>query len=76
MEGASSQSHSISASKQYTVLYYNARTILPNLDELQANVLLQKPDIIGVSLAIKWKTFTKAFAPSHSIFGSIRMQIF
>ena len=46
MEGASSQSRSITASKQLTVLYYNARSILPKLDELQANVLLQKPDII------------------------------
>ena len=48
MEGASSQSHSITASKQLTVLYYNARSILPKLDELQANVLLQKPDIICI----------------------------
>ena len=48
MEGASSHSHSMSASKQLTVLYYNARSILPKLDELQANVLLQKPDIICI----------------------------
>ena len=48
MEGASSQSHSMSASKQLTVLYYNAKSILPKLDELQANVLLQKPDIICI----------------------------
>ena len=38
----------MSASKQLTVLYYNARSILPKLDELQANVLLQKPDIICI----------------------------
>jgi len=45
VEGASSCSH---ASKSLTVLYYNARSILPKVDELQANVLSQKPDLICI----------------------------
>ena len=34
--------------KQLTVLYYNARSILPKWDELRAGVLFQKPDIIFI----------------------------
>ncbi len=47
-EGGSSQSHGMEASKQLTVLYYNARSILPKLDELRTSVLFQKPDIICI----------------------------
>ena len=35
-------------SKQLNVLYYNARSILPKLDELRASVLFKKPDIICI----------------------------
>ena len=48
MEGASSQSHGIPTSKQLTVLYYNARSILPKLEELRACVLFQKPDLVCI----------------------------
>ena len=48
VEGDSSQSHGMPPRKQLTVLYYNARSILPNLDELRAGVLFQKPDIICI----------------------------
>ncbi len=48
MEGASSQSQGMPASKQLTVLYDNARSILPKLDELRACVLSQKPDLVCI----------------------------
>lgn len=34
--------------KHLTVLYYNAGSLLPKMDELQANVLSQKPNIICI----------------------------
>ena len=47
MEGASSQQQQQHVA-QLSVLYYNARSILPKLDELHAAVLSQKPDLICI----------------------------
>ena len=47
MEGTNTQSHS-HGSKHLPVLYYNAQSLLPKIDELKASVLLYKPDIICI----------------------------
>ena len=48
VDGNSSQSHGMPPRKQLTALYYNARSILPKLDELRVRVLFQKLDIICI----------------------------
>ena len=52
LEGASSQSHGMTTSKQLNVLYNNARSIVPKLEELQACVLFHKPDL--VCIVVSW----------------------
>ena len=50
LEGVSSQSFNstVHFSNQLCILYYNARSLYPKLDELRAQLLIQKPHLICI----------------------------
>ena len=48
MKGASSIQLHCDHATGLSILYYNARSLLPKLDELHANALSQKPDLICI----------------------------